>query len=180
MKAKRWFVVSLMACLPAALGAGPGASGLGAEEAFDKLRTLAGDWSGARTGEGTAAEAEAVHDPGARHEFRLSAAGSVVMETMFPGTDHEMINMYHLDRDDLVLTHYCAAGNQPHMRLDRAASSADRLVFEFAGGTNLDASADMHIHSAQLTFAGGGLTSEWTSWDGGKPAETMTFHLVRD
>jgi len=176
MLAKGWLVVALVACLPAALWAGPGADGLGAEEALSKLKTLQGDWSGKDTEEG----AEAHHDADARHVFRVSAAGTVVMETMFPGTNHEMINMYHLDGDDLVLTHYCAAGNQPRMRLDRAASSADRLVFAFAGGTNLDPKADMHIHSAQLTFAADGLTSEWTSWNEGKPAETMKFQLVRD
>lgn len=39
---------------------------------------------------------------------------------MQPGTDHEMINMDHLDCEDLVLTRYRAGGNQPRMRLDRA------------------------------------------------------------
>jgi hypothetical protein len=63
-----------------------------------------------------------------------SAGGSVVMETMMAGTDYEMINMYHLDGDDLVLTHYCAGGNQPTMRLDRAKATATELPFVFTGG----------------------------------------------
>ncbi len=49
-----------------------------------------------------------------------------------------MINMYHLDGDDLVLTHYCAGGNQPHMKLDRASATSGKLQFDFIGGTNLD------------------------------------------
>ena len=28
-------------------------------------------------------------------EFLVTSAGSVVQETMFPGSDHEMVNMYH-------------------------------------------------------------------------------------
>ena len=59
--------------------------------------------------------------PGVVHEFKTSAAGTVVMETMNPGTGHEMINMYHVDGDDLLLTHYCAGNNQPRMRLNREA-----------------------------------------------------------
>ena len=35
-----------------------------------------------------------------------------------------MINMYHMDGDDLVLTHYCAGGNQPTMKLNTENSSA--------------------------------------------------------
>ncbi len=99
-------------------------------------------------------EAEAGAAGEVTHEIVVSAAGTVVMETMQPGTDHEMINMYHLDGDELVLTHYCAGGNQPRMRLDRAVSSAERLVFEFAGGTNLDPAVDEHIHEAEVAITG--------------------------
>src|SRR5215207_3355349 len=44
--------------------------------------------------------------------FKVTAAGSAVHETIFPGTPYEMISIYHLDGKDLVLTHYCAAKNQ--------------------------------------------------------------------
>ena len=87
------------------------AGGVKAQTAFDELKSLAGTWRGEIEGEGGEAEAEKMDE--AIHEFRVSAAGTVVMETMGPGTEHEMINMYHIDGDDLVLTHYCAGGNQP-------------------------------------------------------------------
>ncbi len=35
---------------------------------------------------------------------------------MYPGMEHEMTNMYTLDGNTLVMTHYCAGGNQPRMR----------------------------------------------------------------
>ncbi len=79
-----------------------------------------------------------------------------------------------------MLTHYCAGGNQPTMRLDREASTAERLVFDFTGGTNLDPAVDQHIHSAEIQLGGDGkVESIWTAWAGGEPAGVMTFHLAR-
>ncbi len=163
-----------------ALSAVPAAhAGVDAAATFDQLKALEGTWTGTPEGMGEAAE-EAEMMPAVVHEFKTSAAGTVVMETMNPGTDHEMINMYHLDGDDLVLTHYCAGGNQPKMRLNREASSADNLVFDFAGGTNLDPSVDQHIHSANIRMLDdGSLDSIWQSHAGGEPAGEMAFHLSR-
>ena len=112
------------------------ADGVSAQDAFAKLQTLAGTWSGSAAGEGAEAEAEAEMAGKVVHDFRVSAAGTVVMETMGPGSDHEMINMYHLDGEDLVLTHYCAGGNQPTMRLDREASTGEEMVFSLKRDTN--------------------------------------------
>jgi hypothetical protein len=163
-----------------ALVAAAGGAEITAENAFATLKGMAGTWQGTPEGVGEEAEAEAAAAGEVTHEIRVSAAGTVVMETMAPGTEHEMINMYHLDGADLVLTHYCAGGNQPTMRLDRVASSAERLVFDFSGGTNLDPAADPHIHAAEITLpADGELVSAWTSWSGGEPAGGMTFHLTR-
>ena len=148
-----------------------------AAAAFEKIKGMAGTWIGTTEGTGEA-EAEARGDMEAKLVYQVSAAGSVVMETMMPGTDHEMINMYHLDGDELVLTHYCAAGNQPTMKLDRSHHGA--LKFNFTGGTNLDPAVDTHIHGAQLDFREDGrVGSHWTSWAGGKEAGTMEFILTR-
>jgi hypothetical protein len=156
------------------------ADGVSANAAFEELKGLAGTWSGGMDSEGAEAEAEAATDDKAVHEIAVSAAGTVVMETMAPGTQYEMINMYHLDGDDLVLTHYCAGGNQPTMKLDRAASTADKLVFEFTGGTNLDPAKDPHIHSAEIRLlADNKIDSIWHSQAAGEPAGTMTFHLAK-
>lgn len=173
--------VVLFGMLTLAIAAGPAAAGeIEAQAAFDQLKSLAGTWSGSMAGEGAEAEAEAEEAMTPVHEFRVSAAGTVVMETMGPGTDHEMINMYHLDGDELQLTHYCAAGNQPTMRLDRENSTADSLAFAFTGGSNLDPAVDQHIHSARITWAEDDrLESVWTGWAGGEQAGVMTFDLER-
>ena len=153
---------------------------LTAETVFEQLKSMSGTWSGPMAGEGDEAEKEATEAMEAVHEFQVSAAGTVVMETMGPGSEHEMINMYHLDGEELVLTHYCAGGNQPTMRLDRGASTEGKLVFAFTGGTNLDPAVDTHIHSAELRIADSDhVESIWTAYKDGAEAGVMTFQLAR-
>lgn len=143
-----------------------------AADAFAKIKTLAGTW----TGEGKSFEAEETF--AVTHTFRVSANASVVMETMNPGTDHEMINMYHMAGDDLVLTHYCAGGNQPTMKLVKA--DGDTLVFDFTGGTNLDSAADGHIHAGRLVFVDADtIRSDWIAYNQGEEAGTTSFTLKR-
>src|SRR6478736_10069180 len=49
---------------------------------------------------------------------KVTAGGSAVHETHFPGQPMEMVSVYHLDKGDLVMTHYCVLGNQPRMKAD--------------------------------------------------------------
>jgi hypothetical protein len=137
---------------------------------LESLKALAGTWTG-KAGGGAEALPATV-------EYRVTANGTAVMETIFPGTPHEMVTVYHLDGDDLVLTHYCAAGNQPTMR---AAPSKDprTFAFEFVRGTNMKPS-DMHMHAAKLVIVDDAhLESEWASWTDGKQSDTAKFVLTR-
>ena len=177
MKKKMTWAVATIAVL--LLPAAATASELTAEQAFERLKALAGTWEGSASGEGAEAEAEAEATDGVVHEFEVTASGHVLMERMGPRTEYEMVNMYHLDGADLVLTHYCSAGNQPRMRLNAGSSTLERLVFDFDGGTNLE-STPSHIHSAEIRLDGKDkIDSAWKSHEGGKEAATMTFHLKR-
>jgi hypothetical protein len=153
-----------------------------AEAAFQRLKSLAGNWEGMRHGEGSAeTEAESASAPNVTHVFRIASAGTVVMETMSPGNDDEMINMYHLDGKALMVTHYCAGGNQPAMLLNPMRSSEDKLYFELIGGTNFDPEVDPHIHSIEIDLRGpDSIYSVYESYDGGSSAGTMSFELVRN
>ena len=103
--------------------------------------------------------------------IRVTAAGSAVHETLFPGQAHEMISMYYLDGADLVMTHYCALGNQPRMKAD-PKSPAGKIHFKFAGGSNLDPAKDKHMHEGILTFVDDDhIETSGTCWEGGKPIE---------
>ncbi|MCK7511304.1 MAG: hypothetical protein MZV70_49445 [Desulfobacterales bacterium] len=71
--------------------------------------------------------------------YRITANGSVVLETLFPGTDHEMLTLYHLDNDRLGLTHYCAMGNQPRMELDPSSPPIAWFLFSPAAPISMQA-----------------------------------------
>ena len=86
--------------------------------------------------------------------------------------------MSRLDGNDLVLTHYCSCGNQPRMK----ATLADpkKLVFEFAGGANLDPAKDTHMHEMSITLTDDDhIKSEWTMFEKGAKKGTKSFDLTR-
>lgn len=171
-------VLVLLGVLSVPVRGADGGSAIDAAAAFERLKALEGTWSGMPEGEGEA-KAEAEIQDETTHELRVSAAGHVLMETMAAGTEHEMINMYHLDGEELLVTHYCSGGNQPRMRLDRAQSTPDHLVFELLDATGLEPD-EHHIGSIHMRFAEDGrLNSEWLGYRDGELIGTMTFHLAR-
>jgi hypothetical protein len=110
--------------------------------------------------------------------FKITAGGSAIHETIFPGTPHEMVTLYHQDGKEVMLTHYCAAGNQPRMKLD-PQSPADELQFKFAGGSNLDPAKDMHMHEGSIKFLGPDrIEWQWQGYHDGKPAEEHKVKLT--
>jgi hypothetical protein len=154
-------------------------AGVDAKTAFAKIKTLVGEWQSEISGE-HAKEAGQHQKPENVVTYRLTGAGSALVETQFPGTGHEMVSVYHLDGDDLRMTHYCAAGNQPRMKLDRANSAPDHLVFLFDGGTNLDPQKDHHIHGLEITFQKDGhVKSAWEGYADGKSAGVTAFAMTR-
>jgi hypothetical protein len=144
------------------------------KSAFESLKSLAGEWEGgAGMSEGGATA------PAARVSYRVISGGTVVMETVFAQTPHEMVTMYLVDGDDLVLTHYCAAGNQPKMKLDAVTSTPQDLHFAFAGGTNVT-DQGMHMHEARISLVDADhIESQWVAYEGGKAAHTAAFKMSR-
>ncbi len=144
-----------------------------AKAAFAKMKTLAGEWSAGVDGHGAGGGPQKV-------VYKVTGAGSVLMESQFPGTDHEMISMYHLDGDVLRMTHYCAAGNQPRTKYDPKASKPGELVFAFDGGTNLDPAKDLHIHGVTFKFKDDThVDALWEGYAKGKSAGVTTFEMSK-
>ncbi|MBI3634720.1 MAG: hypothetical protein HY216_00710 [Candidatus Rokubacteria bacterium] len=167
-------VMLLLAALPPALALAAEAEhehqAMGAS-ALDPLKQLAGDWVG-KGGAGDEQMDAAV-------TYRVTANGSAVMETLFPGTPHEMITMYTLEKGAVVLTHYCSMGNQPHMRA-KAGTPANELMFEFVPGAGINPAKDSHMHSASYKFIDADhIHSEWSDWEKGKLAQVMKFDMER-
>jgi hypothetical protein len=82
-----------------------------------------------------------------------------------------MMSLYYLAGEDLVATHYCVAGNQPHLKLDRAKSTESELRFAFDFGTNMNPATDTHMHEGIVRLVGERLEHTWLGWAGGKPEE---------
>jgi hypothetical protein len=139
---------------------------------LERLKKLAGTWVEAdKNGQPTDQIVSII---------KVTAGGSAVHETLFPGQPHEMVSVYHQDGADLIMTHYCVLGNQPRMKAD-PKSPANQIRFQFAGGSNLDPAKDKHMHEGTITFVDENHI-EWSgvAWEGGKPCESCTtMKLVR-
>ena len=140
---------------------------------LEKMKKLAGTWVTADKDGKPTDEVVSV--------IKLTAGGSVIHETLFPGQPHEMVSIYTVDGPDLVMTHYCMLGNQPRMKA-KTKSLDNKLNFEFAGGTNLDPQKDKHMHAAVLTIVDDDhIQMDGVGWEDGKPAKDMCngMKLVR-
>ena len=139
-----------------------------AERTFDALKKLVGTW---QEGEGKKSF---------RVVYRLTGDGTTLMETQFPDTAMEMVSVYHLDgKDKLILTHYCAAHNQPTMALIPGATDKE-FRFDFVSGSNMKPT-DSHIHNVRYRLlAKDHIVSEWGGYANGKPSGAPTkFDLRR-
>jgi hypothetical protein len=144
-----------------------------ADARLERFKQLAGDWTGTISGGGGKDKTEV------RVNYKVTSAGSAVVETITPGAEHEMVTVIHKDGDDLVLTHYCAIGNQPRMKAERGDDDK-KIAFKFTGATNLKSDKDLHMHDAVFTFVDKDtLKVEWTNFNDGRAAGTATFELKR-
>lgn len=140
---------------------------------LDPIKALAGEWESTDEGEKQLGVV-----------YRVTANGSAVCETMFPGTQHEMVNMYHLDGPDtLVVTHYCAVGNQP--RMTGGAPKAPG-VYEFRvkdaakDVTNLGSPDGMYMGQLTLTIKDQNhIVQDWVHIKDGKDGGKVSFELKR-
>src|SRR5260370_35582830 len=107
-----------------------------AAAAFDKLKALAGEW-------------EATSEKGKVTSFlEVVSNGTALVEKISVPGDGEMVTVYYVDGNQLVLTHYCSAGNQPHMRAEPFDRTSNLIRFNFAGAANLASAGDAHMNPA--------------------------------
>ena len=138
---------------------------------FERMKELVGAW------EGTSSHMP-MEGGKVRVEYRLSSAGSSIVETLFPGTAHEMISVYYDNTGQLTMTHYCALRNQPRMKLQNA--DARNLYFAFVDGSNIDPMKDAYMHSLTISFVDKDhIVQKWTLFANGREKETSVFELSR-
>ena len=163
----RKVLVSILLLAGVAMAGSPKSSPVEANVAFARLKTLVGNW-----------EADSSRGK-VRSRYELIAGGSVLLEhTSVPGED-EMLTAYHLDDDRLVLTHYCMAGNQPHMVAQAFDPSTGELEFAFASASNLKPGAG-HMHDVNLRLISHDrYDAKWDFVEGGTRKFSEDFHYTR-
>lgn len=136
-----------------------------AEKSFHQLAALEGNW----TGKGSQGQPIEV-------SFRMTADGSALMSEIHGHGPENMITMFHMDGDRLIMTHYCGAGNQPRMKV--VAADGKSVSFEFFDGTNIGPGSG---HMQHVTFSqpdANHHTEEWVFLDHGKELREV-FTLER-
>ncbi|MFZ3342310.1 MAG: hypothetical protein WA213_15605 [Terriglobales bacterium] len=135
------------------------------QASFHQLAGLEGRWVG-KGSQGQLVEVT----------FRMTAGGSALMSEIHGEGHEDMITMFHMDGDRLIMTHYCGAGNQPRMKV--VSADAKSVSFEFFDGTNI---APGTGHMQFVTFAqpdANHHTEEWVFLNHGKEMKE-SFTLER-
>lgn len=140
-------------------------------QAFQKMKQLAGNW------EGTVDMGQGPQKITA--SYRVTSAGSALVETVFEGTPNEMVTIYHDDKDQrLSLTHYCGLNNQPKMVL--IGNRENALEFDLAQDAPIDASHEPHMHALTLTFSGKNeMQQHWTQFAQGEKMKVVVIAFKR-
>jgi hypothetical protein len=136
-----------------------------AQKAFATIKNMPGTWEGdSRMGP-------------VQVTFKVISGGSAVQSEILGNED--MISMFNMDgADRLLMTHYCAAQNQPRMQ---ASVSADgkTITFNYIDATNLASPDAGHMQKMVLTLVDDNHhTEEWTFADHGKEHKQV-FDLRR-
>ncbi len=158
MKTIRLAAILLALALPAAAAEAP-AKGTAS---WEKLKSLAGEWTGATT----------------TVTYRVVSNGTALMETInSPEHAQMMITMYHPDGDSLLMTHYCSMGNQPRMRATGLENG--KLDFRYVDASNLKSPDAPRMSHLVINFVDADhVVNEWTYKDGAKE-QTEKFALTR-
>jgi len=138
--------------------------------AFAKMKTLAGEWEGQTVHDG--------HVLPTTTTFKAVADDSVVLDDLAPGTQHEMVTMFHMDGTRLLATHYCSNHNQPRL-VAVSGSDPNVIEFEFLDATNLPDAAARHMtHIKFIVVDSEHHIEEWTAMEKGQPI-TLRFEFHR-
>jgi hypothetical protein len=136
-------------------------------EAWQKIKSLAGEWEGTMGGEKDKAPARIV--------FRSISGGTSFLQMIDPGGKYEMVTVFHVDGTELLGTHYCF-GNQPRFR-SVAAKDPNTIVFELKDMTGKDSPGHMNRLVLTMLDADHHL-EDWTYLQDGKEV-TDRFEMKR-
>ncbi len=138
---------------------------------FDAVKSLAGSWTATGLMDGK---------PGTfKMQYKVTSAGHAVEETIMQGGPSEMVSVYFMDGPQLMMTHYCALGNQPRMKLTE--SKQGKLKFTMVDATGMKSPQDPHMGALTLTIKDKDhFTQEWVHFLPNGKQEPVVFTYSRD
>jgi hypothetical protein len=141
-------------------------------KAFERMKQLVGNWQGSMDmGEKGIIKSTL--------SYKLTAADSAIVETVFEGMPHEMTSIYHDDsKRRLTMTHYCAEHNQPKLTLTNMVDN--KLKMDLSKDSDIDAAKELHIHSLTILFDGKDkMTQQWVAFNNGKKGQVTEIAFTR-
>lgn len=169
MKTISLFIATLLFTAVAVSAANPPAnSSSEAAAAFAKLKTLNGEW-------------EATTQMGkSRLKYEVISGGNSVVEHEWMGNEPEMLTVYYLDGNRVLLTHYCSAGNEPRMEARTFDPQNGELRFRFLDVSNLSSPSAAHMRNVTLHFVDDNhVSAEWQLFENGQPKFTEKAQYTR-
>lgn len=158
---------SLPTLLALALALVSAPAALADDAGWEKLKSVVGTWTTTHEGKTTTVT------------YALVSNGTALMETMeTPAPDNvQMVTMYHKDGDTLLMTHYCAMGNQPRMRARGLKDG--KLDFQYLDAANTKGEDAPRMSRLVMSFPDADrLVNTWYHRTGGKE-EPIDFTLTR-
>jgi len=157
--------IAMSACAAAKPAAAPARAAIDGA-AWDRLtRALPGTWSMT-----TASGREL------RVAYKLISNGSALVEDWNVGSNRETETVFHPDQQDILLTHYCAQGNQPRLRA--VAASPGSIAFKLVDVTNQRPDQAVLVER-RLAFDGDRLDDTEIYRQPNGSDESTTYRLVR-
>ena len=132
--------------------------------AFERLKRLVGTWNSTMKGRSGSAQVTT---------YKMAGGGRVLVQD----DGETLTNAFHLDVDKLMVTHYCASGNQPRMRVREVDDR--HIAFEMFDITNLANPQGYHTTHLDIVFVSPDrIDLAYRGTSGGRET-TQLFELTR-
>jgi len=138
---------------------------------YDRVKSLAGNWTGTNK-----------HGKAVKVSYTVVSGGAAVLERLFSPEAGNMVTIYYPDGERLMVTHYCSAGNHPRLLAASPKADDNEIAFSFFDVTNVQNST-LHGYMRALKFHftdKNHFTQDWTfGWsDGRREVDTLNMHRI--
>jgi hypothetical protein len=136
--------------------------------AFQKVKSLAGTWEG-KDAAGMAAKSK----------FEVVVNGTTVLETLSMSGMEDMLSVYSVDGDSVVLVHYGPTNTQPRIKALPPTAEIHQLDFLFRDAGNLPVPTTGHQQKISLHFDDADHLTESLTWRSNGKDSVEVLHLTR-